>query len=554
MRKYVRLLGLKFQTIKPMPPSMPAVSWLLNVRNGMPYLRDTLASIAAQTFTDFEVLVWVMESDDDTEAELSRWIPARLPGRVFKSGLIPLGEARAELVKKSQAEFCACIDADDINEAGRLTEQVLFLREHTAIALVGSRLGIIDEQNKETGETYNYPLTHEEIVIGFLSGNSIGQPSVLFRRAAVLASGNYDSSNPLEVIEDYDLWLRLAVKHRLANLPGCLVKYRVHAPSLTRQLMANGIHEEREAHTFAKNAPALFGLNSAEARRLRNPRDLFTIARAIKIARHLSRTQGGSIWARMRNASFIGYFRPKTSCRDLVSRFGFALLDQERGSLMRELRQLNHEVCNRARNLLIRYMMKFAMGNRLVGAIRARNARRRLQRWLRQQNSSGRIVDQRIDFIGRPEGYKYLRTHSGMEFQRDLTIWISEDAGAQPELILGERSYIGRNTYLGVYKPIHIGNCALIGAYCYLISANHIIERRDIPIRDQGYTGARIVIEDDAWLGTHVVVLPGVTIGRGAIIGAGSVVTCDIPAWEIWGGVPARFIKSRPKDTLSNDS
>lgn len=202
-----------------------------------------------------------------------------------------------------------------------------------------------------------------------------------------------------------------------------------------------------------------------------------------------------------------------------------------------------HEV----RKFVAQSMMKFPMGNRLVGAIRARNKRRRFESWLHQQNAAGCFVDQRIDFIGRPDGYNYVRIHPGAGLERDITIWISPDAGSQPELILGEKVFIGRDTYLGVYKPIHIGRRVLVGAYCYLISANHNIERRDIPIVEQGFTGAPIVIEDDAWLGTHVVVLPGVTIGRGAVIGASSVVTCDIPAWEIWGGVPARFIKQRPE-------
>jgi acetyltransferase-like isoleucine patch superfamily enzyme len=61
----------------------------------------------------------------------------------------------------------------------------------------------------------------------------------------------------------------------------------------------------------------------------------------------------------------------------------------------------------------------------------------------------------------------------------------------------------------------------------------------------QGFVGAPIVLEADVWLGTHVVVLPGVTIGRGAIVAAGSVVNRDVPAHEIWGGAPARFLKRR---------
>jgi acetyltransferase-like isoleucine patch superfamily enzyme len=105
---------------------------------------------------------------------------------------------------------------------------------------------------------------------------------------------------------------------------------------------------------------------------------------------------------------------------------------------------------------------------------------------------------------------------------------------------------VGQNTYLGVHLPIQTGKQVMIGAYSHLTSANHCFARRDIPIQEQGFVGAPIVIEDEAWLGTHVVVLPGVKIGKGAMIGAGSVVTKDVPAWEIWGGVPARFIKMRP--------
>ncbi|MBP5973266.1 acyltransferase [Brasilonema sp. CT11] len=109
-----------------------------------------------------------------------------------------------------------------------------------------------------------------------------------------------------------------------------------------------------------------------------------------------------------------------------------------------------------------------------------------------------------------------------------------------------KQSYIGRNTFIGVFQPITIGEDVLIGAYSYIISGNHCYERRDIPIGAQGFVGAPIVIEDGAWLGTHVVVLPGVTIGKGAIVAAGSVVTKSIPAYEVWGGVPAKFIKNRP--------
>ena len=64
-----------------------------------------------------------------------------------------------------------------------------------------------------------------------------------------------------------------------------------------------------------------------------------------------------------------------------------------------------------------------------------------------------------------------------------------------------------------------------------------------VPIYYQGYIGDPICIEDEVWIGTHVIVLPGVTIGKGAIIAAGSVVNKNVPAYEIWGGSPARFLQ-----------
>ncbi|NJM99227.1 MAG: acyltransferase [Phormidesmis sp. RL_2_1] len=107
-------------------------------------------------------------------------------------------------------------------------------------------------------------------------------------------------------------------------------------------------------------------------------------------------------------------------------------------------------------------------------------------------------------------------------------------------LNLAENVYCGRNVYIGAYQPISIGQNSLIGAYSYLISGNHPFSDIAVPIRLQGYEGSPITIGSDAWLGCQVVVLPGVTIGDGAVIAAGAVVNKNVPAYEVWGGVPAK--------------
>ncbi|MDO8527435.1 MAG: acyltransferase [Deltaproteobacteria bacterium] len=92
---------------------------------------------------------------------------------------------------------------------------------------------------------------------------------------------------------------------------------------------------------------------------------------------------------------------------------------------------------------------------------------------------------------------------------------------------------------------IYIGNDVLLGPNVVLRAANHSFESKNIPIRSQGHKGGTIVLEDDVWLGAGVVVLPNVRIGKGSVVGAGSVVTKDIPPFSVAMGVPAHVVRSR---------
>ena len=94
---------------------------------------------------------------------------------------------------------------------------------------------------------------------------------------------------------------------------------------------------------------------------------------------------------------------------------------------------------------------------------------------------------------------------------------------------------------------IQIGNDVLIGPNCNIVPVNHNIRDRNIPIRLQGYPESKggIVIEDDVWLGASVTILDGVKIGKGAVIGAGSVVTKNIEPYSINFGVPSKKVGFR---------
>ena len=90
---------------------------------------------------------------------------------------------------------------------------------------------------------------------------------------------------------------------------------------------------------------------------------------------------------------------------------------------------------------------------------------------------------------------------------------------------------------------IEIGNDVIIGPGVSLFSENHNYERSDKLIRLQGETRKAIVIEDDVWIGANATILAGVHIGIHSVIGAGAVVTKDIPSNSVYAGNPARSIK-----------
>lgn len=86
----------------------------------------------------------------------------------------------------------------------------------------------------------------------------------------------------------------------------------------------------------------------------------------------------------------------------------------------------------------------------------------------------------------------------------------------------------------------------MMGPDVIIITGNHEFNRIDIPMRDQGETRPEsVVIDDDVWIGTRSIILPGVHIEKGAIIGAGAVVTKDVPEYAVVGGNPAKVIKYR---------
>jgi len=125
-----------------------------------------------------------------------------------------------------------------------------------------------------------------------------------------------------------------------------------------------------------------------------------------------------------------------------------------------------------------------------------------------------------------------FKVHSGVDFGTGINV------------VIGENSSLNRNAWIG--NDTQIGNNVMMGPEIVILSGSHNFDRIDIPMTEQGAPPRNpVIIGDDVWIGTRTIILPGVKIGNHVIIGAGSIVTKDVPEWAIVGGNPAKIIKYR---------
>ena len=164
-------------------------------------------------------------------------------------------------------------------------------------------------------------------------------------------------------------------------------------------------------------------------------------------------------------------------------------------------------------------------------------------RWLVHMRRTGRLIEPSVRIRCGRDFTERLQLGETVQLDRGVIIWLGEVENSAGRLTLGRKVYVGPYSFLGACHTFSIGEDSMIGAHCYLITVNHRTDRPDIPYADQGYRGGDIEIGRNVWLGSHVVVLPGVQIGDNAIIAAGAVVNRDVPANETWGGVPAKPLR-----------
>jgi GT2 family glycosyltransferase len=209
--------------------SAPLVSVVMPVHDGERFLGEAIESVLGQSHHDLE-LVLVDDGSRDRSWEIA-CAYARKDGRVrpFRNdrnlGIVATRN-RAFSEASQASEYFAVMDCDDVCMPDRLERQVAFLEAHPEHAIVGGNTLIIDERGEQVG-VRRYPSAHEEIARVITRYNPIAQPTVMIRRTALDAVGRYSEHFPR--CQDYDLWLRMAARFKVANLDAYTLKYRLSA-------------------------------------------------------------------------------------------------------------------------------------------------------------------------------------------------------------------------------------------------------------------------------------------------------------------------------------
>ena len=144
--------------------------------------------------------------------------------------------------------------------------------------------------------------------------------------------------------------------------------------------------------------------------------------------------------------------------------------------------------------------------------------------------------------------FKYIFLKLKFLFKRTVSIgkfvYIGKNVNLSSNIVIGDCSYIGQYSYIG--PDVNVGNFALFADNVNIIGHDHNFNSPGLPTILAGVPNSIYTsIGDDVWLGHGVTVMRGLSIGNGVIIAANSVVTKNVPDFEIWGGIPAKKIKMR---------
>jgi len=236
-----------------MTENTPLVSIIIATYNRARFIEETVESILKQTFGDFELIIISDGSTDNTTSIIAsiddqriRYVEQPPSGRPA----VP----RNRGIQLSRGKYVAFCDDDDLWGAEKLAKQVAFMEQHPDI-------GLSFGYAENFGETafkgmLLYARKESDSIVSFeklLLGNKIATFTVLVRKRCLDAVGCFDENPEFKAIEDYDLWLRIALKYKIACVPEILGKYRVHPENISGNKVKERMKLLKIAEKFKKD-------------------------------------------------------------------------------------------------------------------------------------------------------------------------------------------------------------------------------------------------------------------------------------------------------------
>ncbi len=141
---------------------------------------------------------------------------------------------------------------------------------------------------------------------------------------------------------------------------------------------------------------------------------------------------------------------------------------------------------------------------------------------------------------------RFISVGNHVRIGKNTDIYVHPDSPDSKRYLIeiGDHAHIGNYNIIGARNSVVLEENVLLGPRVIIVDHSHRYEDVEVPVKLQGVTeGGRVRLERDCWVGANVFILPNVTIGRHAIIGANSVVNRDIPPYSIAVGAPAKVVK-----------
>ena len=201
----------------------PIVSVIIPVYNKREYIRQTIDSVLGQEFDKFELIVIDDGSTDSSLQIVNEFNDSRM--RVFSQVNAGVERARNFGFSKSVGPFVVFLDADDLMGSNRLRKQIDLFNATNDLVLAGTWASVIDKFGNTTG-AIRPPTSNTALQLAHLFRNQFVSSSVMIKRSAIENDVVFNETRGKRFAEDFDLWLRISKKGRVANIPETLTTYR----------------------------------------------------------------------------------------------------------------------------------------------------------------------------------------------------------------------------------------------------------------------------------------------------------------------------------------